>query len=853
MADGRAKTDTRVVSKKTSGAQQQILRLKLLGGFEVSVGDRTVEQGAWRLRKAAALVKMLALSPGHRLHREQAMTLLWPDLGRKAGSNNLRQALHAARRALDPAAGPRYLVSEEESLVLCPGSDLWVDVEVFEDAAGRARRSPDPAAYEAALDLYAGELLPEDRYEEWAEGPRRRLQEAYLSLLFTLARLREEHDDLDAAAEVWRRAVAEEPVREEAHVGLMRAHALEGDRAAALAQFVALEKGLLRELGTEPSASSRALRDDIASGTFDPHKTRHGKIPPDELVSDHHNLSAARTSFVGREREMLEVKRALAMTRLLTLIGAGGSGKTRLALEVARELVAVYRDGVWLVELASLSDPQLLAQEVAETLGVQESTDRPLRDALVHVLRGKEMLLVLDNCEHVVEEAAKLASDLLDSCPSLRIMATSREALSVAGEVRWVVPTLSVPDSRRSHTVGELVGSEAVRLFAERASDGRPGFALVPENARTVAEICRRLDGVPLAIELAAARVTALSVAQICERLDDSLGLLTGGGRTRTARQQTLRATMDWSHELLDKPERAVFRRLSVFAGGWALGAAEAVSVGREVEEGDVLDLLSALVDRSLVVAEATEDGGMRYGMLEPVRQYALEKLGESGEAERVRRRHVECFLALAQEAAPELWGPTQEVWLERLEPEHDNMRAALSWTLARGDTEPGLRLAGALWPFWYARGHYAEGRRWLEEALSAGALASPAARARALEGLSWLANEQGDTDKAEAAAEEGLKLCAEAGVGGNLAASLRGLLGDVAKTRGDFELAEQLFEECLGLYREAGNKAGVTWGIGGLGTYPSTVGTGGRPGSSTRRASPCLGSWAEDRWSALS
>jgi DNA-binding SARP family transcriptional activator len=333
------------------------VRIGLLGRFSVSVGDRKLEESAWRLRKAASLVKVLALAPGHRLHRERVMDLLWPDLGLGAASNNLRQALHVARRTLhpDPAiASSRYLSLRGEQLVLCPEERLWVDVEAFEEAARAARRERVPAAYQAALDLYAGELLPEDRYEEWAEDRRQQLRRLRLSLLLELARSYEERGDLDGCIEALRKAVAEEPANEEAHVGLMRLYALSEKRQEALAQYERLREALSRELRTEPSSSGRALREEIASGRFP-----LPDVPADPAADGasgptRHNLPAPRTSFVGRERETLEVKRALAMTRLLTLTGVGGTGKTRLALEVARDLVGAYPDGVWLVELASL-------------------------------------------------------------------------------------------------------------------------------------------------------------------------------------------------------------------------------------------------------------------------------------------------------------------------------------------------------------------------------------------------------------------------------------------------------------------------------------------------------------------
>ena len=549
----------------------------MLGGFSVGVGSRTIGQNEWRLKRASALIKLLALAPNHRLHREQIMDKLWPHLGKRAASNNLRRTLHATRRVLDPSESSRYLASEEGWLALCPGGALWVDVEAFEEAAATARREREPAAYRAALDLYAGELLPVDRYEEWAEDRREELRRLDLTLLMELAGIYEERGEYESAIEAFSRVTAEESAREEAHAALMRLYALSGNQAEALRQYERLEEVLSRELGIRPNASSRALREEISSNSFLPEGRRNREITPGDPASvGGHNLPAPRTSFVGRQSEMVEFKRALAMTRLLTLTGAGGCGKSRLALEVARDLVDAYPDGVWLVQLASLSEGGLVPKALAEAVGTPEIPGRQITEILVQSMRTKEQLVVMDNCEHLVEATARLADTLLDACPRLRVLATSREPLEVAGELNWPVPSLSVPDGQPS-TVEEMERYESTRLFAARASYRRQDFTVTPKNARDVATICRGLDGIPLAIELAAARVGPLSVGQIARRLDDSLMLLTAGGRTAVPRHRTLRATLDWSHELLTEDEKKLFGRLSVFAGGWTLEAAEAV------------------------------------------------------------------------------------------------------------------------------------------------------------------------------------------------------------------------------------------------------------------------------------
>lgn len=779
----------------------------MLGGFRISIGDRTIGESSWRLRKAASLVKLLTLARDHQLHREQVMDLLWPDSGRRAASNNLRRVLHTARRVLDPTAGSRYLASKGEILALCPGVDLRVDVEAFEEAAATARRSRDPAAYRAALDLYAGELLPGDRYEAWVEDRREELRRLYLTLLVELGGLYEQYGDYGRAVEALRRVVVEEPTNEEGHASLMRVYAVSDQQAEALAQYERLQQSLSRELGAEPGTTTRRLREEIAGGRFRLTGCP-GHLQEEPLDASKHNLPAPRTSFVGRVQEIVEIKRALAMTRLLTLTGTGGSGKTRLALEVARDLVGMYPHGVWFVELAPLMEGELVPQAVAQVVGVQERPGQPLVDTLAEVLRDRELLLILDNCEHLVEAAAGLVDTLLDTCYRLHVLATSREALKVAGEANRPVLPLGVPTFQRELTAEELEGTESVRLYLDRARHRNPSFTLTPENARAVAEICRWLDGMPLAIELAAVRTGAMSVEQISERLKNSLKLLSSGNRTVSLRQRTLQGALDWSHNLLKEPERVLFRRLSAFMGGWTLEEAEIVGSGTSIAKGAVLELLSGLVDRSLVVSRVTGGGEPRYRMLEVIRQYALEILEESGEAATVRHRHAEFFCALAEEAEPGLRGPEQEKWLERLEAEYDNMRAALSWALESGEAELGLRLAGALEPFWDVRGYYDEGRRWLEEALAKGGRLSE--RAKALGRLGWLAYDQGDLDRAVEVAEEGLKLCGEVVIEESHTARFRDMLGNVATIRGDFEGARILFEESLAFYREAGD----AWGI---------------------------------------
>ena len=404
------------------------------------------------------------------------------------------------------------------------------------------------------------------------------------------------------------------------------------------------------------------------------------------LEATPNNLPQPVTSFVGRESALGEVKRRLTASRLVTLLGAGGLGKTRLSLQVAAAALDDYPDGVWFVELAPQSDARLVPQAVASVLGIKEEAGRPVAETLLKYVKDRELLLILDNCEHLVQACAELTRQLLQSGPRVKVLATSREPLHLAGESTYPLPALSAPDMRTANTLEALMHYEAVRLFIDRALQAKPAFRMTDQNAGAVAALCHRLDGIPLALELAAARVRVLSVEKIAERLSDRFRLLTGGDQTAVPRQQTLRACIGWSYDLLAEPERALLRRLAVFAGGWAIEAAEAVGTGADTDTSGVLDLLARLVEKSLVALDAK---GERYLLLETVREYARERLLESGEQADARRRHAEYCLALAREAEPfTRGGPKQKWWLDLLEVEHDNLRAALTWAFERPESE---------------------------------------------------------------------------------------------------------------------------------------------------------------------
>lgn len=518
------------------------------------------------------------------------------------------------------------------------------------------------------------------------------------------------------------------------------------------------------------------------------------------------NLPIQLASFVGRKREIAEVKSLLSTTRLLTLTGTGGVGKTRLALQVAADLTDEFSDGVWLVELAALSDPVLVAQAVASTLNVHDLGGRPIQVILTDFLQRRQLLLVLDNCEHLLLASAHLADTLLRSCPRVQILATSREGLSIAGELTFTVPPLSVPDPRDALSLNDLVQNEAIRLFVERAKFALPTFKLTNRNALALAQVCYHLDGMPLAIELAAARVKVLSAEQIAERMDDRFRLLTRGSRTALPRHQTLRAAMDWSYDLLTGQERTILCRLSAFAGGWTLEAAEAVCGEQGICAFDVVDLLTRLVDKSLVIAEE-QDGDVRYRLLETVRQYGWERLLAAGESADVQMRHRGWYLALAERAEPELHGPNQGLWLDRLETDHDNLRAALASSLGeQAGTETGLRLAAALHWFWFLRGYINEGFGWLERGLARPGVAAAPIRAKALIKAGHLAWRLGNIARAIAMHDEGLSLSREVGDKKNLTLALW-FSGISEILRGDYRQAATLYGECLQLARQSGQE----------------------------------------------
>ena len=531
------------------------------------------------------------------------------------------------------------------------------------------------------------------------------------------------------------------------------------------------------------------------------------------------NLPIALTTFVGREQAMARITNLLAKTHLLTLAGPGGCGKTRLACEVAKHLAPVFTDGVWLVELAALSDSQGIPQVVAAVLGVREETIHPVLTTLMAYLQGKHLLLILDNCEHLIQSCASLVAALLRSVPRLWILVTSRNILNMEGETVLEIPPLALPENQHKVGLKRIARCAAIQLFVDRAQTVQPDFILTTKNASFVDKICRQLDGLPLAIELAAARLKLLTVEEIAARLDDRFQLLVGGSRTASPHHRTLRAAMNWSYELLDNKEQAFFNALAIFAGGFTLAAAVAIVEGVSPNEYQVLEWLSSLIEKSMIQVEKMADDTVRYRMLETLRQCGQEKLHETMQDGSVRQRHFVYYLMLAEQAELALRGPRQNQWLMQMRTEHDNLRAALVWideiarcSAASNDewSAKGLRLAGALCRFWELQGYLDEGRRWVTQMLALPGAEQPTAlRAKALNGAGALVEEQGDYKAAQTFYEESLAIWRQLDEQSGVAEALNDL-GKIATFQGDYGKAQTLGEQSLLIRRMLDD----TWGI---------------------------------------
>ena len=852
-----------------------MLEIRLLGQFDLTRNSAPVEIPS---RSAQSLLAYLVLNSGIAHRREKLAGLLWPDATEANARSYLRKALWQARKSMAAGThgGEEYLLADDISISFNPNADYWLDADAVR---GKPTEAMPVEEQIEAVSAYQGELLP-GFYEEWVNLERERLRAVFeQKMQVLLGRLVEEGhwaETLDWG-ERW---IALGSTPEPAYRALMVAHAAQGDNAKVAATYERCVEALREELSVEPSEQTRALFTDLRSGRGLPISTESPtQIPSHDFKGSERihstrqrrtNITLPLTSFVGREQEIREVKQLIASSRLVTLSGPGGCGKTRLALNIADSIVEQFPDGVWLIELASLTNPDLVPEHTAIEIGLVKEQSRPPIESLLDHLRDRHSLLLFDNCEHLIGASAALVDLLLRSCESLQVLATSREALNIPGEATWIVPSLSLPEPSEVLPVESLMEYDAIRLFVERAEGASSTYAfeLTEANAETVTRTCQRLDGIPLAVELAAARLKTLTIAQITTRLDDRFRLLSGGSRTALPRQQTLRATMDWSYDLLPPAEQAMFRYLACFAGGWTLEGAEGIirptpdaflpdSKKFIIEDASALDLLTNLMEKSLVTREGLIDN-IRYGMLETVREFGREKLQEAGEESSVLDRHLEIFMRLAEELGP-LLHADQVNWIERLEAELDNIRAAIKWSIEGGTLEEtrgselrvvaGLRLMGSLgWFFerhsrrapvnlltqllsvpgakantsWRAKAldtcgfihlaccNYEQAQRVLDEALCI------ARELDDIENLTWVLGRigavltlQGEYKNAQPYLEEGLALAHEMGSVGQLAVAwCLSFLGDISLNRGEIENAESAYEESVAIFRVLGNQS---------------------------------------------
>jgi len=791
------------------------LTIRLLGRFEVWRNGYPILDEEWGRRKSKRLLGILLTEPGCVFSYDQLTDLLLSgaDLGR--ARRNLQSLASRLRRTLEPecarAADSTFILRQGEGYCfntkapysldtaalrdLVEQGDRLVKMQRWADALDRCQR---------AIDLYVGDYTPGDLYEEWTLAPRKRCKALYMRALGLLAECQARIGGLDSAINTCQRIIEVEPWNEPAYRQKMYIHYCAGDQGEAEETYRYCAQALGEHLDVEVSLETQQLHDQIL----------HHEAPklPKWLPN---NLPHRLTRFIGRQHEVEEVRRLLGENRLVTLTGVGGTGKTRLALECASSLLETFTDGVWFVDLGAASDGSNVPEAVIRELDIKPERGELPVDALGKHVQRKHMLLILDTCEHLIDACAQLAETLLHGSPGLRVLATSREALRIEGEIAWSVPPLStLPEAGGSNEITEC---DAVLLFLDRAKIACPSFTLTSENVLMVAELCRRLEGLPLAIELAAANLTATVLDDMVARLDDRFRLLTRGNRTAPMRHQTLSATIDWSYALLNDSERAVLRRVSTFAGGFTPEAATAICEDARIEDTQVDDLLWSLVGKSLLIFDVTLGSG-RFRLLDTVREYAEEKLQEAGEADIYQRRHRDFYLQLTQRA--DTRGPAQREWLGCLEMELENLRAALAWSEASGEIEEGLRLAAenAMAVFWDRNQHAEEGLDWLQRLLDKSGTAANATVAEGLSRLGTLHDILGHLDQAKDVLEKSVDMSRSLGDENCLATALVAL-GNVEKNLGNVERAKAVYEETLALDRRIGRRTGVAACLGNLGS----------------------------------
>jgi len=789
-----------------------MLEVCLLGRFEVKYGTEVIPITS---RPAQSLFAFLILNAESVHRREKLAGLLWPESLEKTARDNLRHALWRIRKALPKKQEIEYFLTDDLSIGFNGSAEYRLDVTEL----GSLNADATSNELMKILSVYEGALLP-GFYDEWVMSEREHLSsifEHHMARLISLLQGEKRWLDILDWGERWIR-LGQKP--EPAYRALMSAHAAKGDMSKVAAIYERCVNSL-SELGVEPSEQTKILYERLKSGKGFPEtrpairsSEKYARLPDT-------NLPSPITSFIGRKREVEEIVRLMSQNRLVTLTGVGGVGKTRLAIQLSRSMLEEFDDGVWWVELAPLMDETLIPQAVARVLGVRETPAQLLTESLKTFLREKQLLLVLDNCEHLIDTCAQFAHDLLTQCAKLKILSTSREALEVMGELEYQVQPLSLPVPERLTIMDILLEYEGIRLFAER-SNAKSGFTLTEQNATSVISICQQLDGIPLAIELTAARTRTLPIEYIADHLNDRFNLLTQGNRTALPRHQTLRALIDWSYDLLSEPERVLWVQLSVFKGGWILSAAEAVCLDHFSKSSSLSELLSQLVDKSIVLIEE-QVSVARYHMLETIRQYGQEKLKISGNEGEIRRRHVDFFIQLAEQAEPELLSGEQKKMLEQLDREYGNLRLAINWSM-ENDTGRALRLATALGHFYTIHGFFSEGKNIIEQALERTIRPPKRMCAKALLWIGVLSHDRGNYLFAEESFKKSVKLWRELGDQQGLAMSLNSF-GLTAWVEGNNENARGMFEESLRLYRLSNNKRGISAVLQNLGNVARSTG----------------------------
>lgn len=816
-----------------------MLEVRLLGQFEVL---RDGSRLSIPTRNAQSLFAYLILNAGKAHRRERLAGLLWPDSSEGNSRSNLRHELWRLRKAIE-TEGELYFLSDDLTIAFNSHSEYSLDVHRLESAQLEGSTAADLIG---ALSTYRGELLP-GFYDEWVFVERDRLNALYEAKMARLIEILQTEGRWEEVVDWGRRWIAMGSWPESAYRALISAYANTGDIAKAVATYERYAQALQKELGMKPSEQTLALYKRLKTGWKTDARVPQPSLPPTDksvLAAPsprvrRSNLPKPLTSFIGREKEIQQIERMVSSARLVTITGSGGVGKTRLAIRVAETLVPQFRDGVWWVELAALFAGRpyqardlaharvssregdtaiqtagqgeqvgvdLITQAVAKALRVPESSGQPLLEGIVEYLREKKLLLILDNCEHLIEACAALADRVLGDCPVVTILATSREALGVPGEKAWLLPSLSLPEHGPILDARDIFQSEAVSLFIERTGDVLPGYQPGKVEVPTIAQICLRLDGIPLAIELAAARMNLLSAQEIAVRLGRRFSLLTDGSRTALPRHQTLLAAIEWSHDLLSESEQALFRRLSIFPSSFTLEATEATCTCQEIHREDVLGLIGRLVDKSLVTVQVNSQNSdlpTRYRLLESIRTFGRLKLDEAEETSQVRNRHAEYYTRLVEAAEPELLLPDQVRWFKLLQAENDNFQAMVDWSAESSQAEYALRLVGALWFFWWSQSSSSQG---LDLALKA--LAFPSSdqlrvyRARAHNTAGVLQWVLGDNVSARQSLEEALSLLRTSDDQASLARSFH-FLGLVYISNGDFDLADKAFKEGLAITRQ--------------------------------------------------